>query len=291
MSILGKAAVDQFDLPHPGGQGTLQISVAPIRDLPADKTNLPIIFVVDADLMFPVAAEIARLRYAGGAGHPAIIVGIGYGAATFADFAKLRTADLSPPLSAAGRANLGAMAEVIGREDGGADAFLTFLVEVLTPEIIRRYPETANGPRSLFGHSLGGLFVAYALLTRPQAFDAFFSSSPSLWWDGFAVLRLLPEFKRRLTLLDRHPTVLVAVGGQEQDLPTKVPAQLPMALDEVQALVRQSRMVDGAAEFASALRENGVTNLRHVVFQDESHGSVVPAALMRAMTIVAPEDV
>jgi hypothetical protein len=44
-------------------------------------------------------------------------------------------------------------------------------------------------------------------------------------------------------------------------------------------------MVDGAAEFVGALRENGLAEARHLVFAEEDHVSVVPAALTRAVAI------
>ena len=67
----------------------------------------------------------------------------------------------------------------------------------LFPEVARRHTGEASTKRSiLFGHSLGGLFVAYALLTRPDAFATYLAISPSLWWDGFTVLRHLPAFAR-----------------------------------------------------------------------------------------------
>ena len=37
--------------------------------------------------------------------------------------------------------------------------------------------------RILVGHSFGGLFVTQVLIEDPEAFDAYLSISPSLWWD------------------------------------------------------------------------------------------------------------
>jgi hypothetical protein len=84
--------------------------------------------------------------------------------------------------------------------------------------------------------------------------------------------------------LPKPPRVLVAAGGLEQDLPSEVPPGVDMGLDEVHAIVVRSRMIDAAAEFAEALRAAGLEDVRHVCFQGEDHGSVVPAALMRGLT-------
>lgn len=286
MSFSIQAPVDQFELPHPRGSGSFKISISRVAYVP-EGTKVPVMFVLDADVGFALAAEIARLRGTMGTQPTAMIVGIGYGV-DFLEFAKSRTADLTPPLSAAGREALGNMASFIGDDDGGADAFLDFLTDTLAPEIERRYPEASATDRILFGHSLGGLFTAYALLTRPDSFATFLANSPSLWWDGFAILGHLPGFAEKLAEIDHQPRVLVGVGGEEQDLPSKVPAGMDMALADVQALVTMSRMVDSVPEFTAALREAGLTDVAHVIYDGEDHGSVVPAAMMRGLRFAVP---
>lgn len=70
-------------------------------------------------------------------------------------------------------------------ESGGADSFLRFLHEELQPWVVTRY--RTQPYRVLWGHSFGGLFSTYALLTRPEAFDAYLAISPSLQWDSLAL--------------------------------------------------------------------------------------------------------
>lgn len=287
MSFSIQAPIDRFELPHPRGTGHFQISVSRAAH-PPEGGEVPVLFVLDADIGFALAAEIARLRGMAGMQPTAMVVGIGYDA-EFAEFAQLRTADLTPPLSEAGREALGGMTSFIGDGDGGAEAFLDFLTLTLAPEIARRYPEASTGDRILFGHSLGGLFTAYALLTRPDAFSTFLANSPSLWWDGFAILGHLPAFAERLARLDRQPRALIGVGAKEQDLPTKVPAGMPMTLEQVQAIVTASRMVDTVPEFTAALREAGLTDVAHVIYDNEDHNSVVPTAIMRGLRFAVPD--
>jgi len=69
---------------------------------------------------------------------------------------------------------------------GGADHFLSFLVDELMPHVNANY---RTAPYDiLVGHSFGGLFAVYALLERPDAFDAYVSISPSLWWNDGAMI-------------------------------------------------------------------------------------------------------
>jgi uncharacterized protein len=102
------------------------------------------------------------------------------------------------------------------RNTGGADAFLRFLTEELTPEIERRY-RTAPF-RVLLGHSLGGLFVTRALLTRPESFHAYVASSPSLSWNDREIVR---DARRALaTLPDASRFFYMAVGDRDANLLT-----------------------------------------------------------------------
>lgn len=289
MQFSVRASLEQFALPHPSGAGSLRISVAaPSGEVPA--AGVPTLYVVDGDILFGMAAEIGR-AVTNVAGFPAhYVVGIGYDA-EYADFLKLRTADLTPPIGAEALTDLGALGTAIGGEkSGGAEAFLDFLTGTLRTEIAARYPNTAGGEQVLFGHSLGGLFAAHALLRRPDSFSAFIVSSPSLWWDGFSILDRIAAFGDRLAALPRRPRVFVDVGAKEQELPTSVPDGIGVTLEEAQAQIRTARMVDAAKEFADALGAAGVTDLRHVAFAEDDHVSAAPAALLHGMRFALGRD-
>lgn len=282
MAFSVRAPLEQFACPHPSGRGQLTISVAP-PSAPMPDRSVPVLYVVDGDILFGMAAEIARAVSSVAAFPAHYVVGIGYDA-DYADFLKLRTADLTPPIGAAALDKLGAIAAAIGGdESGGADAFLAFLTGTLRSEIAARYPKTAEGAQILFGHSLGGLFAAHALLTRPDSFAAFIASSPSLWWNGFAIQGELPAFAGRLAALPRQPRVFIDVGAKEQDLPTSVPEGIGVTLQEAQTQIAAARMVDAAREFAGALRDAGVADLRHIAFAEDDHVSAAPAAILHGM--------
>jgi predicted alpha/beta superfamily hydrolase len=63
----------------------------------------------------------------------------------------------------------------------GAHDYLAFVERELIPYIEARYRADPQR-RALGGHSLGGLFGAYALLTKPELFQHYILSSPSLWF-------------------------------------------------------------------------------------------------------------
>ncbi len=282
-----QAPVEQFEMRRIRGAGALQISIA--RPTGTDgRSDVPLLVVTDADLFFGLAAEIARVRSAGGNFTPLVVVGIGYGA-EFGELVKLRTPDLTPPAKAESIEALGEFTSYIGAHSGNAADFADFIVDRLVPEVTRRCPEAANGSRLIFGHSLGGLFVAYLLLTRPGAFTHFLMSSPSLWWDQFAIHARIGEFATQLASLPAPPRVFINVGSKEQDVPTRVPPAVAMELPALQAIVAQARMVDSARDFANRLRELKLGTVEYVEFDREDHSSVVPAAISRALTFSLPE--
>jgi predicted alpha/beta superfamily hydrolase len=67
------------------------------------------------------------------------------------------------------------------KTSGGGDKFLAFLKDELIPYINKNYP--SDGDNTIFGHSLGGLFVMNALLNEPQAFKSYIAADPSFWYN------------------------------------------------------------------------------------------------------------
>ena len=61
---------------------------------------------------------------------------------------------------------------------GGADKFLKFLSNELTPYLEKKFRVSAFS--MLMGHSFGGTFAAHALYTDPGLFDAYIAVSPYL---------------------------------------------------------------------------------------------------------------
>jgi len=65
---------------------------------------------------------------------------------------------------------------------GGAKKFLQFLEKELIPYIDKNY--RTEPYRLIAGHSMGGLFVTYALLENPTIFQAYIAVSATLPWDN-----------------------------------------------------------------------------------------------------------
>jgi uncharacterized protein len=97
-----------------------------------------------------------------------------------------RAANLRPPLThpTAGTPN--------DPDTPNADRFLRFISEELIPQIDRTY--RSRPYRVLMGHSLGGLFVIYSLLQKPEVFNGYIAISPILAWDNGALINATPPF-------------------------------------------------------------------------------------------------
>jgi predicted alpha/beta superfamily hydrolase len=280
MTNAARSRIEVFSVTSAVTGRTFSISLAhPFASMTGETPqDCPILFVLDSGMTFGTAVDAAGFRAMIGQLTPAVIVGVGYEGPP-ATFMHERTKDLSPPASAGVAPELAGM---IGSEHGGADGFLEFLVTELAEAVRARAPEASATRRILFGHSLGGLFAVHALMTRPDSFETFVASSPSLWWDDFSVLKRREELDAKLKATGASPRVLVTIASAEQDVPKVAPPG--MDLETVKAIVAKSRMVDAAREFAESLQSAALSEAGYVCFADEDHGSVVPAAIGRGIT-------
>ncbi|NEU03207.1 ferri-bacillibactin esterase BesA, partial [Escherichia coli] len=70
--------------------------------------------------------------------------------------------------------------------------------------------------QTIFGHSLGGLFVLQVLLTKPDAFQTYIAGSPSIHWNKPFILKKTDHFVS-LTKKNNQPiNILLAAGELEQ---------------------------------------------------------------------------
>lgn len=74
---------------------------------------------------------------------------------------------------------------------GKADQFLNFLEKELIPFVNEKYH--GRGERTLIGHSFGGIFAVYALLTEPDLFENYIATDPPLQWNNYFMNKLASE--------------------------------------------------------------------------------------------------
>lgn len=143
------------------------------------------IYILDGNAFASTAAEFIKRRKPVDASQPdALVVGIGYPLTDSVYAMTQRAVDFGAPIP-------GEPVVPNGRE-----ALLEFVDAHLRPWVRGAvFPGVEFGRDALFGHSSGGLFVAWALVTRPEVFDTWIAASPSLTLGGGEVLG---EVARRL---------------------------------------------------------------------------------------------
>lgn len=238
-----------------------QIMIAKPAEAPPP-SGYPVIYLLDANSVFGTMVEAVRLqsRRPDKTGViPAVIVGIGY--ETEGPFSDQRYYDFTPMASS----------EYLQKPDGtalpeqgGAAAFLQFIEEELKPEIEREF-RIDSSRQTIFGHSLGGLFALYALLTKPHAFQYYIAGSPSIHWNKQFLLEKEQQF---MSLCEHKPMnvhVLLGMGELEKS-----------------HMSQNSYRAKGLAERLSVLSSRGV-KVEFAEFEGEGHVSVLPVLISRAL--------
>jgi uncharacterized protein len=224
----------------------LSISLPP--GYAASKERYPVIYLLDADYSFAIAhnvvehlAERQHLPWA-------IVVGVGYAGPP--QYRLHRTRDYTPTHTLKVTPGTEHQAP-FQKHSGGGPKFRDFLRDELIPLIDRTYRTTSE--RVLAGHSYGGLFGTWMLLTAPEVFTGYIVVSPSLWYDE----RMLFGVVGKGALRGR---AYLAAGAMENAV-----------------------MGTDVREMAGRLRTRGGVAVRHEVLEGETHNSIFPGAFSRGI--------
>jgi predicted alpha/beta superfamily hydrolase len=242
-----------------------------------DVDRAAVLYVTDANGFFGLAVDIVRCLQLAAHLPPLLVVGIGYRAGVLKETIAVRTRDFTPTRDAR-FANLFPEQSTMG----GAGAFLAFVRHELMPWVDAHY-RTDPGDTTFFGHSLGGLFGTYVLLTAPQTFRRYAIGSPSLWWDN--EVSFDAEQAYAYTHADLPARVFFGVGANETHAGRgREAVNYP---DDIRskATAWYIDMVDSTQRMAMRLEQRRYPNLRVAlaVFADEFHVSVASLILSRAL--------
>lgn len=229
---------------------------------PEDGMRYPVLYMLDGYLAFPAAVSALASMAIQREIEDVIFVGIGDGEHAFDSWFVNRWRDYTPSRDAA-TDSASAAAFGIPPEDvrsGGASEFLRVMREEILPFVEERYRTSED--RGIAGHSLGGLFAAYVLLAAPELFERYGLNSPSLWWGGGEMFEREAAFAVKQEAVSTR--VFLSVGS------------------------REGGMVSSMERYAEMLRTRGHAGLTvdAVVFEGETHGSVVPAMVARTLRVL-----
>ncbi len=98
---------------------------------------------------------------------------------------------------------------------GGGGKFLNFIEDELLPMVESKY-RINNNDKTLVGHSLGGLFVFFALFEKPKLFNKYVAVSPALMLDDEFLLKKEKIFGEKTEEL--NASVYTTVGSLEDSI-------------------------------------------------------------------------
>ncbi|MDP2562343.1 alpha/beta hydrolase [Psychrobium sp. 1_MG-2023] len=156
--------------------------------------SYPVIYLTDAWYSFQIVSGATRFPMNTGKMKEAIIVGISYSKGSKGPSSRIRdythTEDSSWKF-----------------QTGKAKEHISFIEKSVFPFIEKNY--RVNESRTFVGNSLGGLFGAYILFTKPDMFNNYVLGSPSVWFKDNDILKIKTDPN-----LNKHK-VFIAVGANE----------------------------------------------------------------------------
>jgi predicted alpha/beta superfamily hydrolase len=162
-----------------------------------DTLHYPVLYVLDGKFSFTSFHSIRGVLDLGKEIKDIIIVAIADNGETDSDWLAERYNDFTPssvPLSDIQWSKMMNIPDGKLRS-GGAELFLGTLQNDMIPFIDKHYKTTSD--RGLSGHSLGGLFVGYCLMKKPDLFKRYGINSPSFWWNNNEILSLESALARQ----------------------------------------------------------------------------------------------
>ena len=212
----------------------------------------PVLYLNDGPHTFKVASGVTHLAQM----DKVILVGISFAHGEHGQHSRVR--DLTPVEDKSW----------IKYTTGGAPLYLNFIEnEVFT--YIESHYRVNSEQRILSGHSLGGLFGAWVLLTKPELFSSYILTSPSLWFNQYWIFDLeqtLPPDNSSLSA-----NVYFATGAFES---IKAGMNYDMADDQVK-FMRQ----------LSSRNDQGLT-IEGEVVEGTDHYSTFPIGLTKGLMFV-----
>ncbi|MBI1212777.1 MAG: hypothetical protein GC190_15040 [Alphaproteobacteria bacterium] len=248
-----------FDMHSKQTGDDYEILVATPPGYPEPGKLYPVVYALDADYSFALTRNVIEHFVEREDLPPMILVGIAYpGAATDRDiYKRTRTRDYTPIFVRTGGYGL-----EFQKVSGGAPKFKAFMAAELFPVIEHKFAADPND-RTIIGHSYGGLFATYVLLTEPSMYKRYIIVSPSLWYSDRMAFQMEEAAAARGE--PASADVFLSVGALEN-----------------------SQMPNDLRDFYNRLKSRNRPGLKLTlqIFDDERHDSVFPGAVTRGLRTV-----
>jgi len=97
---------------------------------------------------------------------------------------------------------------------GGADKFLTFICNELIPFVSKNV--RSNNEHILFGESNAAMFAIFALLTRPEMFDGYITSSPPFASGDYFLVKKAEDVFKNWSLSNKY--LYISYGSMDLEI-------------------------------------------------------------------------
>lgn len=258
--------------------GLPQRTDSPAEEAASPERGRAVLYMLDGNAAIDTLtdADLATLNQ----GTAPVLVAIGYDVPTRNDVVS-RAYDYTPPVYEDGQRVSHPV--VRGHVGGGADTFLQLIEQRIKPLVGEHGQNVAR--ETLWGHSYGGLFALYVLLSQPDAFDAYIVGDPSVWWHNGELLRAWQGFDAARAA-GKHVDILVGSKPRPPDRPPPPDAGM---------IERNGLRISPRAalqKIAQGLEANGA-RLSYRIFPQYGHGEMIRVSLEHALRITAsgqPQD-
>jgi len=262
----------------------------------SDPRQFPVVYATDANWTFDMFKSIAYLLQMSELDAPPfILVGIGYPSENPHAGYMLRMRDLSaPPFPKWEKWTrnwrdcmlVPDIDGVLEPEEGtknfyGAEDFQKFLGAELIPFIDQKYP-TIAGNRTYFGHSAGGFFGLFTMLTQSQLFQNYIVSSPGVSCHGE------PKWGGRFDNYDFGLQMVRDFAAAGKTLPG-VKLYVSAGTDEeYEPILSIWRITSSFARLVKVLKETALPGVEFMyeLIPGEAHKSVWPIAFTHGVQAI-----
>jgi predicted alpha/beta superfamily hydrolase len=212
----------------------------------------PVLYLNDAPHTFKVAAGVTHFPSM----DKAIVVGISFAHGENGQYSRVR--DLTPEIDESWT----------NYKTGGAPKYLEFIEHEVFAFIETNYRIDIN-QRILSGHSLGGSFGAWVLLTKPELFSSYILTSPSFWYKNDWIFDVEEKYFKNNTSLNAK--VYIATG----------------ALETLENGMRND-MVTGHVKFLKRLHSRNYQgmSLKDEIVEGTDHSSTFPVGLAKGLMFI-----
>jgi predicted alpha/beta superfamily hydrolase len=202
------------------------------------KQDYPALYVLDSPYFFGTAVFGAAAQNLDGNVPEMIVVGIGKHINDFDEWPPFRARDYAP-------------VALSGRPDSGhAATFLSFLDRELIPFVDTNY-RTQRNDRTIWGHSLSGIFVLYLMFNRAKLFNRYIATSPAFVLEGETLLD--PRLATTNPIASKA-RLFVSVGSSDQEFGPNIATFVSaMSASDIPDLTFLTSVLDGFGHSAAAL--------------------------------------